>query len=113
MTFLEEYQALAKTPIFWIFSAMVFLGFCMIIYLSYKAKDKIVSQIISIPFSLITMFVISMSVAPLLINLSDIAGGLLRGTISAFSFSTVYFIIRKYAVPFVRKMFQWNVQKPR
>ena len=113
MTFLEEFEALSKNLTFWVFVILVFLGFCMIVYLVYRAKDKLVTQIVSIPFSLITMFVISMAVAPLLTNLSDIAGGLVKGTISAFSFSTVFWVIRKYAVPTIRKAFQWNIQKPK
>lgn len=113
MTFLEEFQGLSKNWIFWTFVILVFLGFCMIVYLTYKAKDKIVQQVIAIPFSLLTMFVISMAVAPLLVSFSEVAGGLIKGTISAFSFSTVFFIIRKYAVPTIRKAFQWNVQKPK
>ncbi|MCK5157808.1 MAG: hypothetical protein KAR08_01515 [Candidatus Heimdallarchaeota archaeon] len=113
MTFLNDYSNLAKSPIFWVFSAIVFLGFCMIVFLTYRAKDKVVSLVLSIPISLLSMFIISMLCAPLLVGFGDIASGLIKGSISAFSFSTIFFLIRKYAVKFVRKAFQWNVQKPR
>jgi phosphatidylglycerophosphate synthase len=112
MTVLEDFQGLVKSWLFWVIFILSILGVAMAIYLAYKGKDKVASMMIAIPMAMMATIIIGVISTPLLAHLNELlATYLIKPTIHIISFTPVYFILKKVAVPIVKKMFQFQVQK--
>ena len=115
MTFLEDFSEIAKKGVFWGLSiTLVILAIAGIIFgiwLVYKNKDKIANTLISIPFGilvaliivLLTKLVVGDAVADLWVDYAIIPG------VSIFSFSTVFWLCKRFAIVIVRGLFKFKV----